>query len=187
MSLKFKNQHGFTLVEVLIAAFVLGIGLLGLAALQAQSLQFNFSAYQRSQATILAYDILDRIRANPSIASINSYTQAIGGGPPGGQNCQAVNADCTTAEMAVFDRSQWTCSLGNWNNTAPCPNYGIEGPLAQGDGSVAIALNNDGNGNTSAQITVTVTWLDNRTAKIDQGEVQRETFTVDSIMSVTQP
>ena len=60
-----KNKNaGFTLIEVLIAMLVLAVGLLGLAGLQATSLRNNQSAYNRSQATQLAYDLADRMRAN---------------------------------------------------------------------------------------------------------------------------
>lgn len=55
--------RGATLVEVLIAVVVLAIGLLGYAALQSTSLQAVHSAQSRSQATWLAYDIADRLRA----------------------------------------------------------------------------------------------------------------------------
>lgn len=55
---------GFTLLEVLIALLVLSLGLLGLAGLQGATVQFNHGAYLRSQATSLAYDMADRIRAN---------------------------------------------------------------------------------------------------------------------------
>ena len=58
------NQHGFTMVEVLVTLVILAVGLLGLAGLQATSLRNTESAYQRSQAAILAYDMLDRMRAN---------------------------------------------------------------------------------------------------------------------------
>ncbi|MBK1719528.1 type IV pilus modification protein PilV [Thiocystis violacea] len=64
-----KHQQGFTLIEVLIAALVLSIGLLGLAGLQAISQKLNYSAYQRSQAASLAYEIADAIRANAANAS----------------------------------------------------------------------------------------------------------------------
>ncbi|HLE93281.1 MAG TPA: type IV pilus modification protein PilV, partial [Sulfuricaulis sp.] len=58
-------QHrGFSLIEVLVALLVLSIGLLGLAALQTTSLQYNTGSYFRTQATFLAYDIIDRMRAN---------------------------------------------------------------------------------------------------------------------------
>ena len=58
------RSRGFTLVEVLVALVVLSIGLLGVAALQLTSLRSNHSSAMRSQATFLAYDIIDRMRAN---------------------------------------------------------------------------------------------------------------------------
>lgn len=64
MNLKIKNQLGVGLIEVLVAVLILGTALLTLTSLQTRSLQFNQSAYLRSQANILAYDIIDRIRIN---------------------------------------------------------------------------------------------------------------------------
>ena len=61
-----NKNTGFTLIEVLIAMIILAVGLLGLAGLQATSLRNNQSAYNRSVATQLAYDIADRMRANYS-------------------------------------------------------------------------------------------------------------------------
>ena len=62
------RQRGFTLLEVLIAVMLLAVGLLGLAGLQAVSLRNNHSAYLRSQATMLTYDIIDSMRTNRSAA-----------------------------------------------------------------------------------------------------------------------
>lgn len=59
-----KSQRGMGLIEILIAVLVLGTALLTLSSLQSKSLQFNQGAYLRSQANILAYDIIDRIRIN---------------------------------------------------------------------------------------------------------------------------
>lgn len=63
-TLPLKQQRGFTLLEVLIALLVLSIGLLGLAALQTVGLRSNQMATMRTQATWVAYEITDRIRAN---------------------------------------------------------------------------------------------------------------------------
>jgi type IV pilus assembly protein PilV len=56
------HQRGFTLLEVLIALVVLAVGMLGIAALQARGMQYNTDAYARTQATMLAYDLIDRMR-----------------------------------------------------------------------------------------------------------------------------
>lgn len=59
------RDSGFTLLEVLIALLVLSIGLLGLAALQTVGLRSNQMATMRTTAVQAAYDITDRMRANP--------------------------------------------------------------------------------------------------------------------------
>ncbi len=69
----FYKEAGATLIEVLVAMVVLAIGLLGLAGLQATSIQSNHSAYYRSQATLLAGDLADRMRANRLEALTNAY------------------------------------------------------------------------------------------------------------------
>lgn len=68
----YKNQQsGVGLIEVMITVLVLATALLALAALQLRSLQFNHSSYVRSQANIMVYDIVDRMRLNR--ANITAY------------------------------------------------------------------------------------------------------------------
>jgi type IV pilus assembly protein PilV len=78
-----QRQQGFTLLEVLIALLVLSIGLLGLAALQTTSLRSNQMASMRTTATQLAYDISDRMRANPAGVAAGEYALAGGTVPTG--------------------------------------------------------------------------------------------------------
>ncbi|WP_298453540.1 type IV pilus modification protein PilV [uncultured Marinobacter sp.] len=68
-------QRGFTLIEVLIAVLILGIGLLGAAALQLLSLQNISNAELRTQATLFAQELseLARTASNPS-----TFVQASG-------------------------------------------------------------------------------------------------------------
>lgn len=58
-------QTGMTLIEVLISLLIVAIGLLGAAAVQLNALKYTDSAMLHSHASFAAYDILDRIRANP--------------------------------------------------------------------------------------------------------------------------
>jgi len=61
------------LIEVLVALVVLAFGLLGVAAIQINALKTNQSAAQRSQATMLAYLMLDAMRANETAAKGGGY------------------------------------------------------------------------------------------------------------------
>lgn len=67
------GQCGTTMLEVLITIVVLAFGLLGLAGLQAVSLKNNNNAYYRSQATMFAYDITERMRVNKAAAKAGDY------------------------------------------------------------------------------------------------------------------
>ncbi len=55
-------QRGVGLIEVLVAVLLMGTSLLAISALQVRSLQQNHEALIRTQANILAYDILERLR-----------------------------------------------------------------------------------------------------------------------------
>lgn len=97
-----RHQEGATLIEVLIAIVVLSIGLLGLAGLQVTSVQSNHSAYQRSQATLLAYDLTDRMRANRTEALTNAYLVDF----PTSSSSNAV-----TGTQAAKDKAEWLNNL----------------------------------------------------------------------------
>jgi type IV pilus assembly protein PilV len=59
-----RAQEGMTLIEVLVAVLILSVGLLGAAAIQLNALKYTDSARMTSQASFIAYDMMDRIRAN---------------------------------------------------------------------------------------------------------------------------
>lgn len=103
-SLRTFFQQGFSLIEVLIAMFVIAIGLLGAAGLQLQGLQQLQSSYLRSQATIIAYDMADRMRANPVALASGAYNDPTAKLTA---NCLTI-AGCTPAELAEHDFYEWT-------------------------------------------------------------------------------
>ncbi|WP_426135266.1 type IV pilus modification protein PilV [Pseudomonas sp. PWP3-1b2] len=57
-------QSGMTLIEVLVSVLILAVGLLGAAVIQLNALKYTDSARMISQASFIAYDMLDRVRAN---------------------------------------------------------------------------------------------------------------------------
>lgn len=139
-----KKQCGFTLIEVLVSVVILGLGLLGLANLQTRGLAENQSAYFRSQATQLAYDIADKMRAN-STSAANYKTAFMSPSDAkctkGGNPCTscAINTPCTSAQMAVSD-------LYDWNNDLKI--------LPNGTGAIT---------ENGGIYTVTVSWDDAKT------------------------
>ena len=145
------------MVELLVAVLVMGIGVLGITGLQVVSLQNNRAALMRSEATQLAYDMLDRIRANPTGTPTGAgYTLGVADDPPNGGNCHTGN--CSSAQMVAFDQAVWKCQLGAYGTNSECtrlrgadiiPSLLQQPGLPNGNGSVEL------NGNV---ITVTVTW-----------------------------
>jgi type IV pilus assembly protein PilV len=97
-----EGQRGMTLIEALVALLILSIGLLGVAGLQMQALRSNHGAHLRSQATVLAHDIADRMRANrdAALADPSAYNVAIGVVPGG-------------AALADFDVVAWKQALAD--------------------------------------------------------------------------
>lgn len=70
-----NRQQGFSLIEALVAVVILAFGLLGLAGLQATSIKSNDSALFRSQATLLAYDMADRMRTMRTAAQDGRFDE----------------------------------------------------------------------------------------------------------------
>lgn len=107
------NQHGFSLIEVLISMLVIGFGLLGLAMMQTLSVRYAQSANYRTQATNLAYDLLDQIRANRALASqFTQINQASFAAVTGNGCSRVVDKFVTPAESATRWKCQVRATLG---------------------------------------------------------------------------
>ena len=62
---RFSVQKGIGLVEILVALLILAIGVLGYAGLQLAALKGAEEANNRSQATLIGQDALERIDSTP--------------------------------------------------------------------------------------------------------------------------
>lgn len=65
------RQRGFSFFEVLVAALVLGIGVLGFAGLQVRALNSSGDAHFRAQAAVLAAELSERIRMADAGLALN--------------------------------------------------------------------------------------------------------------------
>lgn len=133
-------SEGFTLIEVLVALIVLSVGLLGLAALQQNAVRFNHGAELASQATSLAYDIVDRMRANRRAALNGAYD-----GQDFVDPLPACNAAVAGATIAERDVSAWRKAL-----------------------VCALPLGNGRIERNAATLTITIQWDESRVEKAVQ-------------------
>ena len=109
---RLPRSRGFTLFEVLIAFFIISIGLVGVVSLQAMSKAAQHQAVQRSRAVTLADQMLEMIRGNPrGVVRYNIGASAVGGGSIADQptpNC--ISAACDPNQMAEA-LDPWVCPL----------------------------------------------------------------------------
>lgn len=123
-------------MEVLVTLLVLGVGLLGLASLQARGLKFNHDAHVRSQATTLASAIMDDMRSNRANAAL--YTQN-----------PDPNLDCDRSVAGI------AMDLRCWHNSiSGDPDTGLENVLPSATGTIAA---------NGAMFDVTIRWVDRET------------------------
>ena len=138
--MKKRTTQGFALIEVLVAVFVLAIGILGAAAIQTLGLQADKGAYFRSQAMFLANDIVDRMRVNrtalDSYLGVNSATDSTTN-----PDCADTSSGCSPSQLADSDIAYWVDQV---KNQSKLPNVtGTISELGAGD-----------------NVTVTITWTE---------------------------
>ena len=102
--------------------------------------------YMRTQATILAYDMIDSMRANIPAVTNGNYSLTFATATPAPVNCYGPAANCASGQMAVSDINRWRTVLANY--------------LPSGNGQITTVLNA-----TTTQVTVSVQWLDPLTAE----------------------
>ncbi len=107
-----RRVAGFSLVEVLVAVVLLSIGLLGLAKLQFWGVRHTGSAYFRTQATQIANEMAERLRANPGGVAADAYALNNDGCRPA--QCSTLPVDCrkeacSPDQLAAYDVFSMAC------------------------------------------------------------------------------
>lgn len=145
MKVKIKHLEGFTLIEVLVALLILSIGLLGIAGLQTRGQLNNYAAHIRTEATILAYEIMDKMRVNRQFAIDNIAAGGTGyvvtAKPTSSDpDCDGANS-CTTEQLRTYDLIEW------YNH--------IAATLPNGDATIEWDLDTD---TATNDYTITISW-----------------------------
>jgi type IV pilus assembly protein PilV len=91
-----------SLIEVLVALFVLAFGMLGIAGMQTMAMKANQSAFERNAAVIAAYSMADRMRSNQTLARSGAYNRVLPA-----EGCEIPTGN----EPATEDLNQWLTQL----------------------------------------------------------------------------
>lgn len=92
-------SKGTSLIEVMVSVFILSVGLLGIAAMQATSLRNIQSGMQRTQVVVQSYTVMDAMRANAVSARANAYNI--------GWTCAAP----AVTSLVSYDIAAWITSM----------------------------------------------------------------------------
>lgn len=145
MNYKTKNSSAFTLLEVMVALVIFSVGMLGLAGIQGIALKNNSTAYYRTIAMQLSYNMSDIIRANQATdgsvaADFSSLSPTLITAPSKDCAVDDQTTDCNSSEMAKYDIYHWQKKL--------------ERKLPSGKGKVS---------QTAGVYEITVMWDEERT------------------------
>lgn len=154
-----RRASGFSLIEVLITMMILGIGLLGLAGLQARAFNAEVESFSRSQALILANDMADRIATNRveakkgSASALNVTT--VFGVPYTPATACAILPSATSDEVAARDLCEWSETLKGATETVGGSKIG---QLANARGCIGYQPATAGPPAQPMRFVVTVAW-----------------------------
>lgn len=160
-----KSQAGVGMIEVLVAVLILSIGVLGFAGMQLKALQGTSESFERSQATILADDLLSRVAVNPG--QLDNYTQN-----------WPTSADTSSAQPTWWNVCSSTATyvagkLGNVTNKFCLPAAQAQNDVQQVAWSAAHLLPNGTAGFAEctgvSTYCVTVAWDDTTVANCNVG------------------
>ena len=177
-----SKQKGMSLIEVLIAALILGVALLSIAMMQINALKTSTNSSNRAMASDVASSLASRMRMNiPGVmgsdlltTSDNQYISSWASG-----SCSATPIDCTdptagsealggcnAIELAAWDLYEATCA----------PDIGLNDLLPGSKMDVSCVLNVVGDKVADIPIDnclIKIQWL-------DSGKVEKDGTLIDS-------
>jgi type IV pilus assembly protein PilV len=165
-----SRAAGFSLIEVLVSILIVTVGLLGLAGLQARAQIAEFESYQRAQALVMLYDMVERLGGNRITARCFAITtNTASGAPYFGDPANPVSPSCgadTAANnaMAVAAMSAWDGQLQGISEkkgagaTKVGSIVGARGCVSYNPATEYINATSGANINDTGEYTIAVSW-----------------------------
>ena len=114
-----RTQEGATLIEVLVAALVGSIGLLGTAGLMTMTAKANHAAYENAQVAFAAQSLIDAMHINPAAIAAGSYDGSFDAADAAAADC--AKQACTPTQRASYDRARFSRVIATTLPSATAP------------------------------------------------------------------
>ena len=166
-----KKQMGASSIEAMVAVLIIGLGLLGVGAMQSRSIAMNQSAYYRGVAADLGADLAERVRALRTPFRAGDGTATPQPLSPDFSVCELDSKlDLQGGEQAtgVSHGDTVKTEMDHWNKLRESQLPGSRFDLDVVDGETKGFF----------RYTLTLTWLDNRQDKVDAEEDRNTSYSV---------
>ena len=169
------RESGFTLIEALIALFIVMIGLLGVAGMQALAIHNSTQAHIRSQASLDAHSLASIIRSNHAYWTAATAPGTVNIAVSGvTQSSLAATTDCSTTNCTAAESAAY--SLNDWAKVLQDLPSGTTATITR----AAVA------GTAPSAYRVTLQWSEKNMMAKNQGVLAASTATA-STSVVVQP
>lgn len=162
---KQSKQSGFSLIEIMVAALILSIGILGVVGLQVVGLKGTQQSYMKQQAMSVVQNLTERMRSNtPGVVAgdyvlpnSNNFDCGVTSIP----NCSNVASSCSSQDLATADLHNLVCGYktGAGSRTAGLRNIAADDISTFLDGELTVACTDAGNCATG-NMTIEVNWTE---------------------------
>ncbi|MFT7558449.1 MAG: type IV pilus assembly protein PilV [Flavobacteriales bacterium] len=102
-----RKQNGSSLIEVMVALFVLAIGILGVLGAQTRSMRMSQDAHLYSQATMLVNDLYESMKSHTDSTTFARYIVHAADTDLSEPSCRALNSRCDNNSIAQWNVWKW--------------------------------------------------------------------------------
>lgn len=180
-SVAYTKQSGFSLIEVMVAALVLSIGILGVASLQIIGLKGTQQSYMKQQAMSVVQSLIERMRSNKQGVLDGNYllttneNEVFDCSAVSVSNCSTETSNCDSEAIAKADLHNLVCGYktATSSRTGGIKNIDADDIGTFLDGKLTISCTN-ATGCSTGDIGILVNWTERALGKEKDSDPGRQ-------------
>ncbi len=181
-----SRQSGFSLIEIMVAALVLSIGILGVVSLQVIGLKGTQHSYMKQQAMSVVQNLTERMRSNKIGVFLGHYQTTDNSNVDCAAvalNCSTSTANCSAENIAEVDLHNLVCGykVGAGSRTNGIRNIAADDISTFIDGKLSVACSDGGNCATG-NMRIEVNWTERKLSE-NQQDLDEDSLVINTRIS----